>query len=105
MIRPCCPAVRALKFFTKSMMLTPAWPSAGPTGGAGVAAPAGICNFTIPMTFFAIILSGSLLRPSSDLLHLREVQLDRRLPAKDRDHDLQGVAVEIDLVHRAREVV
>src|SRR5436305_6325710 len=103
MIRPDCDAVRALKFFTKSMMLTPAWPSAGPTGGAGVAAPAGICSFTIPMTFFAI--NYPLGAPKSDLLHLREVQLDRRLPAEDRDHDLQGVAVEVDLVHRAREVV
>src|SRR4029079_12934784 len=97
MIRPVCPAVRALKFFTKSMMFTPAWPNAGPTGGAGVAAPAGIWSFTMPMTFFAIF--------SSDLLNLREVELDRRLPAEDRDHDLQGVAVEVDLVHRPREVV
>ena len=27
-------------------MLTPCWPRAGPTGGAGVALPAGICSFT-----------------------------------------------------------
>src|SRR5436305_12278560 len=101
MIRPDCDAVRALKFFTKSMVFTPAWPNAGPTGGAGVAAPAGIWSFTIPMTFFAMISS----RPPLNLLHLREVQLDRRLPAEDRDHDLQGVAVEVDLVHGAREVV
>ena len=26
------------------MMLTPFWPRAGPTGGAGVALPAGICS-------------------------------------------------------------
>src|SRR5215213_1256522 len=97
MMRPACPAVRALKFFTKSMMFTPAWPRAGPTGGAGVAAPAGICSLIYPVIFFAI--------GSSDLLHLREVELDRRLPAEDRHHDLQGVAVEVDLVHHAREVV
>ena len=34
-------------------MLIPAYPSAGPTGGAGVAAPAGICNLTMLATFFA----------------------------------------------------
>src|SRR6266849_4847349 len=37
------------------MMLTPWGPSAVPTGGAGVALPAGICNLTIPVTFFAIL--------------------------------------------------
>ena len=30
----------------KSIMLTPCWPRAGPTGGDGLAFPAGICNFT-----------------------------------------------------------
>jgi hypothetical protein len=34
----------ALNCFTNSMMLTPCWPSAGPTGGAGVASPAGSCS-------------------------------------------------------------
>jgi hypothetical protein len=34
------------------MMLTPCWPRAGPTGGAGVAAPAWICNLMNPVTFF-----------------------------------------------------
>src|SRR5918995_1839246 len=46
--------VRALNCFTNSMMLTPCGPSAVPTGGAGVAAPAGHCNFTIALIFFAI---------------------------------------------------
>jgi hypothetical protein len=54
MIRPFCEAVFALKFLQKSMMLTPCCPSAGPTGGAGVASPAGICSFTYPVIFFAI---------------------------------------------------
>jgi hypothetical protein len=35
------------------MILTPRWPSAGPTGGDGFAAPAGICNFIDPTTFLA----------------------------------------------------
>src|SRR6185503_18902737 len=46
--------VFALNALQKSMMLTPCGPSAVPTGGAGVAFPAGICNFTIAVTFFAI---------------------------------------------------
>src|SRR5207245_5102994 len=37
------------------MMFTPCWPSAGPTGGAGVACPAGICNLMNAVTFFAIV--------------------------------------------------
>src|SRR5690348_3520715 len=34
------------------MMLTPCWPSAGPTGGAGLAAPAWIWSLISPVTFF-----------------------------------------------------
>src|SRR4029453_14547078 len=52
MMRPSSFAVLALKALQKSMMLTPAWPSAGPTGGAGVAFPAGICSLIDPTTFF-----------------------------------------------------
>ena len=42
----------ALNCLQNSMMLTCAWPSAGPTGGAGVALPASICSFTYPVIFF-----------------------------------------------------
>src|ERR1017187_5790605 len=44
--------VRALNCLQNSMMLTCAWPSAGPTGGAGVALPASICSLTYVDTFF-----------------------------------------------------
>src|SRR3954469_6636708 len=40
MTLPRCDSVAALYALQNSMMLTPCWPSAGPTGGAGVAAPA-----------------------------------------------------------------
>src|SRR3712207_506852 len=40
MIVPASGWVWALNALQNSMMLTPCWPSAGPTGGAGVAAPA-----------------------------------------------------------------
>src|SRR6202167_4042858 len=46
--------VLALNALQNSMMLTPCGPSAVPTGGAGVALPAGIWSFTIALIFFAI---------------------------------------------------
>src|SRR5205807_7718374 len=92
-IRPslACAWVAALNSLQNPMMLTPCCPSAGPTGGEGFAFPAGSCSFTIPVTFFAIEL---LLRGPSGcgqpptwlrLLHLHEIELDRRGPAEDRD--------------------
>ena len=48
--------VRALNCFTNSMMFTPCGPRAVPTGGAGVAAPAGHCSLTNAWIFFAIVL-------------------------------------------------
>ena len=41
---PIWPLVRSLNSLVNAMMLTPFWPKAGPTGGAGVALPAGICS-------------------------------------------------------------
>src|SRR6266403_808341 len=52
--------VLALNALQNSMMLTPCGPSAVPTGGAGVALPAGICNFTTAFTFFAMTESSNL---------------------------------------------
>src|SRR5207253_2814841 len=52
---PGCSLVLALKSLQNAMMLTPCWPSAGPTGGAGLACPAGICSLICPVIFFAMI--------------------------------------------------
>src|SRR4029077_13389523 len=49
--------VWALNALQNSMMLRPHWPSAGPIGGDGLAAPAGTCNWRDPVTFFAIVYS------------------------------------------------
>src|ERR1043166_6045943 len=50
------PCVRALNSLQNAMMLMPCGPRAVPTGGAGLALPAGICSFTNPVAFFAIEL-------------------------------------------------
>src|SRR6202142_2441058 len=54
--------VWALNALQNSMMLRPRWPSAGPIGGDGLAAPAGTCNLRNPVTFFAISHSGLVVR-------------------------------------------
>src|SRR5690242_8348626 len=75
------------------MMFTPCWPRAGPTGGAGVALPAGICNFTWPITFFAIL----------SLLYLQEIQFNRRRSPEDRHHDFQRAAIGVDFIDDTRK--
>ena len=52
-------SVAALYCLQKSMMATPWGPSAVPTGGAGVALPAGIWIFTTAATFFLAMFLGS----------------------------------------------
>src|SRR5260363_61351 len=44
-----------LKAFQDSLIFRPRWPSAGPTGGDGLALPAGICSLMKPLIFFAIL--------------------------------------------------
>src|SRR5438477_6062406 len=51
-ISPSSLEVCALKPLQNSMMLTPCWPRAGPTGGDGLALPAGICSLTTAWSFF-----------------------------------------------------
>src|SRR3982751_914100 len=46
--------VWSLNCLTNMPMFTPCWPSAGPTGGAGVACPPGHCNLICAVTCFAI---------------------------------------------------
>src|SRR4029077_4821008 len=91
MISPSSFAVFALKFLQKSMMFSPWGPSAVPTGGAGVALPAAICNLTCACIFFAML----------DLLCLQEIQFVRCRAPEDRHHDLQRVAIGIHFVDDA----
>src|SRR3954470_4055906 len=55
-------SVWALYALQKSMMLTPCGPSAVPTGGAGVAAPACSCTLTSAAIFFLGGIAGCVLR-------------------------------------------
>src|SRR5437870_7775722 len=64
------------------MMLTPCWPSAGPTGGEGFALPAEIWSLTTAWTFFTWRHPST--RHSSESLHLEVLDLDRVRPPKDR---------------------
>src|ERR687889_387944 len=103
---PRCASVAALYALQNSMMLTPWGPSAVPTGGAGVAAPAFSCTLTSAAIFFlgGIACPYSLLgcaarerashvtdREGSDLLDLVEAELDRGLPAEDLDQRLDAL--------------
>src|SRR5919198_3060861 len=95
MIRPFWSAVWALNALQNSMMLTPCWPSAGPTGGAGLACPPGICSLISVRTFLAM---------SVQLLHLVEGELDGDLALEDVDEHLQLLLVGVDVDDLAVEV-
>src|SRR5437588_8515659 len=94
-IRPFWSAVCALNALQNSMMLTPCWPSAGPTGGAGFACPPGIWSLMIVRTFLAIAIQ---------LLHLIECELHRHLALEDVHEHLQLLGVRIDVDDLAVEV-
>src|SRR4051794_21920575 len=94
-MRPFSCAVCALNALQNSMMLTPCWPSAGPTGGAGFACPPGICSLINVRTFLAI---------SVQFLHLVERQLHGHLALEDVDENLQLLLVRIDVDDLAVEV-
>src|SRR4051795_7303425 len=87
------------------MMLTPCWPSAGPTGGAGLAAPAWICSLMIAASFFLGGMTSLLLDVSGslDLGNLAEGQLDRRLAPEDRHQHVQFLMHRVDLADRCRQ--
>src|SRR5438445_3483666 len=99
-IVPRWPSVWLLYILQKSMMLTPWGPRAVPTGGAGVAAPAGIWILTIAaMRRLAMRFllpggpggAGGASHPVwLELRHLAELELDRCLPAEDVAEALQA---------------
>src|SRR5436190_22669312 len=96
MTLPALSSVAALYCLQKSMVCTPWGPSAVPTGGAGVALPAGNWIFTMAATRRLAMTNQTSLQIGSrktipgrlQLCDLAEFQLDRRLPTEDVDEHL-----------------
>src|SRR6058998_358910 len=99
-MRPFSCAVCALNALQNSMMLTPCWPSAGPTGGAGLACPPGICSLMSVRIFLATLCLLRLV----DLLDLVEPELHRNLALEDVHQDLELLLLRVDLDDLAVEV-
>src|SRR5882672_892576 len=95
-MRPSWEFVWALKPLQNSMMLTPCWPRAGPTGGDGLALPAGICSLMRPVIFFIGVPLG--------LLYLNEIQLDRGGAAEDADEHADLLLLGLHFLDDAGEV-
>src|SRR6187399_3299723 len=101
-------SVAALYALQNSMMLTPCWPSAGPTGGAGLACPAWICSLISPTTFFFFgAMRGYFLSSDrdkrSDLGDLGEGQFDGCFAAEDGHQHLELLLLGVDLADRGRQ--
>src|SRR5919109_3999119 len=106
-MRPFACAVCALKALQNSMMFTPCWPSAGPTGGAGFACPPGIWSLISVRTFFA--MRSFLTKRRSrlalvDLLYLVERQLHWYLALEDVHQHLELLLVGVHVDDLAVEV-
>src|ERR1700744_2742354 len=118
MTLPRWPSVAALYALQNSMMLTPCWPSAGPTGGAGLASPALIWSLISPTAFFFGGMSVGVpfyfrtpqrdrpLRRPTPYLNLRdlgEAQFHRCFAAEDGHQHLEFLLFGVDLVDRRRQ--
>src|SRR5579863_8998128 len=101
MTSPASALVTALNSLQNAMMFTPCWPSAGPTGGAGLAWPAGICSLIDPVIFFAI--KKSCWRRSG-LFDLPVFEFHRRIAAENVHSDFQFAAVRLDFLDDAAEI-
>src|SRR5919112_3461993 len=101
MIWPMFSRVASLNCRTNSPMLTCAWPRAGPTGGAGLACPPVICNFSLRATRRPRPLP---IKSSLQLGYLVEGELHGRLAPEDGDQHLQPRLVHVDVRDGAGEV-
>src|SRR4029453_15517770 len=102
MIWPIWSRVASLNCRTNSPMFTCAWPRAGPTGGAGLACPPVICNFSLRATRRPRPLPMKIL--SLELGYLVEGELHGRLAPEDGDEHLQPRLVDVDIRDRTREI-
>src|SRR3712207_6543423 len=101
MIWPIWSRVASLNWRTNSPMLTWAWPRAGPTGGAGLACPPVICNFSLRATRRPRPLP---IRSSLQFRYLVEGEFHGRLAPEDGNQHLQPRLVHVDIRDRAGEV-
>src|SRR5918994_7007986 len=101
MIWPMFSRVASLNCRTNSPMLTCAWPRAGPTGGAGLACPPVICNFSLRATRRPRPLP---IKSSLQLGYLVEGELHGSLAPEDGDQHLQPRLVHIDVRDGAGEI-
>src|ERR1700757_4737816 len=85
--------VWALNVLQNSIMFTPLCPRAGPTGGEGVAFPAGTRSFTSPITFFILYF-----------LHLIEIQFYWCCSTEYSDKDLNLSLFRLHLVNHTGEI-
>src|SRR5947207_11857214 len=97
MTSPCRSLVFSLKSLTNCPILTPCWPRAGPTGGAGVAWPPGHWSL-----IFALI-SLAMLRVR--LFDLPVFEIDRGRPTEDHDRDLDHALLGMDFLYGPFEVL
>src|ERR1700743_1737516 len=108
-------SVAALYALQNSMMLTPCWPSAGPTGGAGLACPAVIWSLISPTTFFFgamrcvrsfLVYASSASRERAGWLDLGDLgkgQFHRCFAAEDRQQHLELLLFGAYLGYRRRQ--
>src|SRR5579875_3859495 len=101
---PTLSSVWALYCLTNSIVWTPWGPRAVPTGGAGVALPAGSWILTMATTRRLAMARGCSCSGGLQLRHLGELQLDGRLPPEDVDEDLELELILVDLGDGAAEV-
>src|SRR5579863_10131570 len=94
--------VLALNCLQKSMMFKPCGPRAVPTGGAGVALPAGSCSLIVVCIFFAMSLPQNSFSKAflAELLNARKIQFHRRRAAENRYRYFQAAVIAVDLFHR-----
>src|SRR5438876_7065454 len=100
---PRCDSVAALYALQKSMMLMPCGPSAVPTGGAGVAAPAWIWIFTIAATRRFAMIPRLLELVLLQLGDVAELELHGRFATEDVHEHLELRAVYVDLADHTVE--
>src|ERR1700744_3543120 len=95
--------VLALNCLQKSMMFKPCGPRAVPTGGAGVALPAGSCNLIVVCLFFAMSLPQKFVLLAK-LFYARKIQFHRRRTAENRYRNFQAAVIAVDFFHGAVEI-